>query len=189
MRWDCFLFLMGLTSSVDASVDLHLWVRGDHAGPPGIGAHLGPHKIPNYKLLTEARLLDHWRMMNFRNLNMNTNKSLICWSAACLLQSTTTGAQRTQTVRSCLWRLWFSFDDGPLRFLCLGRRRFTQLGLDVGVVRLARYTCLRLARVQVLFLNLQLQPRTLFPLLLLPLMSALHLSGLILLRLLHKVRK
>lgn len=47
------------TSGVDASVDLHLWVRGDHAGPPGVGAHLGPHQISYHKLLTEARLLDH----------------------------------------------------------------------------------------------------------------------------------
>lgn len=47
------------TSGVDASVDLHLRVRGDHAGPPGVGAHLGPHQVSYHKLLTEARLLDH----------------------------------------------------------------------------------------------------------------------------------
>lgn len=67
------------TSGVDASVDLHLRVRGDHAGPPGVGAHLGPHQISDHKLLTEARLLDHWWMMDLRNLNMNMNESLVCF--------------------------------------------------------------------------------------------------------------
>lgn len=47
------------TSGVYASVDLHLRVRGDHAGPPGVGAHFGPHQISYHKLLAEARLLDH----------------------------------------------------------------------------------------------------------------------------------
>lgn len=48
-----------VTSGIDACVDLHLWVRGDHAGPPGVGAHLRPNKISNHKLLAEARLLDY----------------------------------------------------------------------------------------------------------------------------------
>lgn len=47
------------TSGVDASVDLHLRVRGDHAGPPGVGSHLRPHQISYHKLLTEACLLNH----------------------------------------------------------------------------------------------------------------------------------
>lgn len=66
-----------LTSSVDASVDLHLWIRGDHAGPPRVGAHLGPHQISNHKLFAEARLLDHWWMMDLRNLNINMNESQV----------------------------------------------------------------------------------------------------------------
>lgn len=47
------------TSGVYASVDLHLRVRGNHAGPPRVGSHFGPHQISYHKLLTEARLLDH----------------------------------------------------------------------------------------------------------------------------------
>lgn len=87
---------------------------------------------------------------------------------------------------SCLWCLWFSFDNRLLRLLWLHWGWFYWLGLDVDVLRLARGTCLCLALLQALFLDLQLQPRTLFPLLLLPLMSALYLSGLVLLRLLLK---
>lgn len=91
---------------------------------------------------------------------------------------------------SCLRRLWFSFDNGLLRLLCLGWRCFCRQGLDVDVFCLACGTChLCLALVQALFLDLELQPCALFPLLLLPLMSALHLSGLALLRLLLKIRK
>ncbi len=67
------------TSGIDAGVDLHLRVRGDHAGPPGVGAHLGPHQISNDKLLTEASFLDHWGMMDLRNLNMNMDQSLFCF--------------------------------------------------------------------------------------------------------------
>lgn len=47
------------TSGVYASVDLHLRVRGNHAGPPGVGSHFGPHQISDYKLFAEACLLDH----------------------------------------------------------------------------------------------------------------------------------
>lgn len=98
------------------------------------------------------------------------------------LQTTT---ERKQSC-SCLWRLWFSFDDGPLRLLCPHWECFYWLGLDVDVLCLACGTCLFLALVQAPFLDLQLQPCTLFPLFFLSLMSALHLSGLILLRLLLK---
>lgn len=68
MLHECFY-----TSGVYTSVDLHLWVRRDHAGPPWIGSHFGPHQISNYKLLTEARLLNYGLMMNLWNLEPNIN--------------------------------------------------------------------------------------------------------------------
>ena len=98
-------------------------------------------------------------------------------------------SSENERLSSCLWRLWFGFDDGLLGFLCRGRGCLSQLRLDVGVLRLTRDTCLCLDLVQALFLELQLQSCTLFPLLLLPLMSALHRSGLVLLRILLKTEK
>lgn len=85
-------------------------------------------------------------------------------------------------------RLWFSFDNGLLRLLRLCWGRFYRLGLDVDFLSGACGHGLRLALVSAhsLLLDLRLQPRTLFPLLLLPLMPALHLSGLALLGLLLK---
>ena len=58
----------GITSGVDACVYFHLGIRGDHAGPPGVGAHLGPDQIPNDKLLTEPGFLNHRGMMDLWNL-------------------------------------------------------------------------------------------------------------------------
>lgn len=183
--------LRDFTSGVDASVDLHLWVWGHHAGPPGVGTHLGPHQISYYKLLTEACLLDHWWMMDLRNLNMN--KSLLCF------QNVYYKPQQLicddfkllwwVNMSSCLRCLWFGFNNGLRRLLCLHRRCFFWRRLDVGVLCLACGTWLCLARVQALFLSLQQQSCTLFPLLLLPLMSALRLSGLVLLRLFLKTGK
>lgn len=128
-------------------------------------------------------------MMDLWNLKMNMYIRQVC-----LLQSAVIGVQSIQTAMetkqscSCLRRLWLCFDNGLLRVLRLGWGCFYRLGLDVDVLCLARGTCLCLAVVQAQFLDLQLQPRTLFPLLLLPLMSALHLSSLVLLRLLE-IRK
>lgn len=128
-------------------------------------------------------------MMDLRNLNRN--KSLLSFlHTNCLLHTTAMCEDLlSEQASSCLRRLWFSFDNGLRRLLCLGRRCFFWRGLDVGVLCLVRGTWLCLARVQALFLGLQQQSCTLFPLLLLPLMSALRLNGFALLRLFLKMRK
>lgn len=59
------------TPGVYTGVNLHLWVRRDHAGPPWIGSHFGPHQISYHKLLTEARLLNYGLMVNLWNLKMD----------------------------------------------------------------------------------------------------------------------
>ena len=94
---------------------------------------------------------------------------------------------------TCLQCLCLSFDNSLLGPLCLGQGRFCWLELDLGLcLCLCLCLCLvggnflGLVQVQPLFLDLYLQPGTLFPLLLLPLIPALHLRHLVFLRLLLK---
>ena len=123
----------------------------------------------------------------------HTNEqSLICFHTPNhdkYVTAITKTALKSEPSVSCLRSLWFSFDNRLLRLLCLGWGCFSRRGLDVGVLCLVRGTCLCLALVQDLFLDLQLQPCTLFPLLLLPLMSALHRSRIVPLRVALKIRK
>ena len=97
---------------------------------------------------------------------------------------------------TCLQCLGLSFDNGLLRPLCLSQGRFCwlELELDLGLglgLRLCLLggTFLGLVQVQPLFLDLYLKPGTLFPLLLLPLIPALHLRHLVFLCLLLKKSK
>lgn len=114
------------TSGVYTGVDLHLRVRRDHAGPPWIGSHFGPHQIADHKLFTEARLLNYRLMMNLWNLETNINSVFACKFRE--LQK----LRANGTCWTCLWCLWYSFDSGFLRLLCL--RCFYELWVHVGVV-------------------------------------------------------
>ena len=90
---------------------------------------------------------------------------------------------------TCLQCLCLSFDNSLLRPLCLSQGWFCWLELDLGLCLRHCLVCgtfLGLVQVQPLFLDLYLQPGTLFPLLLLPLIPALHLRHLVFLRLLLK---
>ena len=51
------------TSGVDACVDVHLGVTGDHAGPPGVGTHFGPHQVPHLVVLIATCTCYHCRVL------------------------------------------------------------------------------------------------------------------------------